>query len=73
MITHIFKNGATTNDITGHLVKRTDCPTAYAVMERMRHDNERVKNGGAQARQEVPLQGEESQERQHEGAAHGVR
>ncbi len=35
MITHIFKDGTTSNDITGHLVKRTDCPTAYKVMEGM--------------------------------------
>lgn len=38
MITHIFKNGATTNDITGHLVKRTDCPTAYEIMEGINAD-----------------------------------
>ena len=40
MIRHIFKDGTTSNDIEGHLVKRTDCPTAYKVMEGM-NDNSR--------------------------------
>ena len=73
MITHIFKDGTTSNSITGHLVKRTDCPTAYKVMEGMNIDNGRNQNGRAQARQEVPLQGKKSQVREHEGTAHGVR
>ena len=62
MITHIFKDGTTSNDITGHLVRRTDCPTAYKVMEGMNIDNVRFKDRRAQACQEVQVQGETCQE-----------
>jgi hypothetical protein len=42
MIKHILKDGTTRKDITGHLVKRKDCPEAYAAMERMTtNDNSR--------------------------------
>ena len=72
MITHIFKDGTTSNDITGHLVKRTDCPTAYKVMKGM---NEHIghQDRRAQACQEVQIPGEACQERQHEGTAQGYR
>lgn len=74
MIRHILKDGTVAADITGHLVKRKDCPEAYAAMERMTtNDNSRNQNGRAQARQEVPLQGKKSQVREHEGTAHRVR
>lgn len=62
MVTHIFKDGTTSNDITGHLVKRTDCPTAYKVMEGMNIDNVRFENRRAQTCQEVQVQGETCQE-----------
>lgn len=74
MITHIFKDGTTTNDITGHLVTRKDCPEAYAAMERMTtNDNSRQTNGRETACPEISHQGEKSQERQHEGTAHDLR
>lgn len=74
MIRHILKSGATRKDMDGYLVSRDACPEAYAAMERMTtNDNSRNQNGRAQARQEVPLQGEKSQVREHEGKAHGVR
>ena len=60
MITHIFKNGATTNDITGHLVKRTDCPTAYKVMEGM-NDNGRKTDAGKEADGQVQGEGKACQ------------
>lgn len=42
MIRHILKDGTVATDITGHLVKRKDCPGAYAAMERMTtNDNSR--------------------------------
>lgn len=56
----------------GYLVSREACPTAYNIMEGM-NDNGRDKNGRAQARKEIPIPGEKSQVREHEGTAHGVR
>ena len=42
MIRYILKDGTVATDITGHLVKRKDCPEAYAAMERMTtNDNSR--------------------------------
>ena len=74
MIRHIFKDGTTSDDITGHLVTRKDCPEAYAAMERMTtNDNSRQTNGRETARPEISHQGKKSQVREHEGTAHGVR
>ena len=39
MVKHVFKNGTTANDITGHTVKRTDCPMVYEILERLNNDN----------------------------------
>lgn len=38
-IWHILKNGTTSTDITGHMVKRADCPQIYKVLERIRHES----------------------------------
>lgn len=73
MIRHILKDGTTRKDMDGYLVSREACPTAYNIMEGIRNDNSRNQNGGAKARQEVPIPGEKSQVREHEGTADGVR
>ena len=72
MIKHILKDGTTTHDITGHLVSREACPTAYKVMEGM-NDNGRQKNGRETACPEISHQSEKSQVRQHEATAHDLR
>ena len=59
MITHIFKDGTTSNDIEGHLVKRTDCPTVYKVMEGM-NDNSRKTATGKEADGQVQGKGKAS-------------
>lgn len=39
MVKHVFANGKTTTDITGHLVRREDCPTIYSVLERSNNES----------------------------------
>ena len=39
MIKHVFANGKTTTDITGHTVKRAECPLVYEILERLNNDN----------------------------------
>lgn len=39
MVKHVFKNGTTTTDITGHIVKRSECPRAYEVLERSNNES----------------------------------
>ena len=60
MIRHIFKDGTTSNKIEGHLVKRTDCPTAYKVMEGMNIDNGRKTATGKEADGQVQGKGKAS-------------
>ena len=60
MITHIFKDGTTSNNIEGHLVKRTDCPTAYKVMEGM-NDNGRKTDAGKEVDGQVQGEGKACQ------------
>ena len=46
MIKHVFANGKTTTDITGHTVKRSECPMVYEILERLNNEstNNRVAN-----------------------------
>lgn len=46
MVKHVFANGTTTTDITGHIVKRSECQRAYEVLERLNNEstNNRVAN-----------------------------
>jgi len=44
-ITHILKSGEVLEDITGHLVKKTDCPTVYSLMERSINEKRDHSNG----------------------------
>lgn len=46
MIKHVFANGKTTTDITGHIVKRAECPMVYEILERLNNEstNNRVAN-----------------------------
>lgn len=39
MIKHVFANGKTTTDITGHTVKRADCPVVYEILERLNNES----------------------------------
>lgn len=39
MIKHVFANGKTTTDITGHTVKRAECPRIYEVLERLNNES----------------------------------
>ena len=39
MVKHVFANGTTTTDITGHTVKRSECPRAYEVLERLNNES----------------------------------
>ena len=34
-VTHILKDGKILKDITGHVVKKEDAPTAYAMINRL--------------------------------------
>ena len=45
-VKHVFANGTTTTDITGHIIKRAECPRAYEVLERLNNEgtNNRVAN-----------------------------
>jgi hypothetical protein len=40
MIKHILKDGTTTTDISGHMVTREQCPSAYAVMATIRKEKQ---------------------------------
>lgn len=35
MVIHILKDGSILNDITGHVVKKEDVPSAYSVIDHM--------------------------------------
>ena len=35
MVTHVLKDGTVLNDIKGHLVKKEDVPTVYALINKM--------------------------------------
>lgn len=62
MIRHILKDGTAIADITGHLVKRKDCPEAYAAMERMAtNDNSRKTATGKKADGQVQGEGKACQ------------
>lgn len=74
MIRHILKDGTVTTDITGHLVKRKDCPEAYAAMERMTtNDNIRQTDGRETARPEISHQGKKGKVRNNEKKSDSVR
>jgi hypothetical protein len=49
-IKHILKDGTVLKDITGHIVKKEEVPTAYALIELMR--KERRLNGHLRTNQE---------------------
>jgi hypothetical protein len=40
MIKHILKDGTTTTDISGHMVTKEECPSAYAVMGTIRKEKQ---------------------------------
>ena len=41
MIKHILKDKAVLQDITGHVVKQSDAPLVYQIMERMKKEKKR--------------------------------
>lgn len=41
VIKHILKDGRVLDDITGHVVKKEDVPSAYALMEQMNVERQR--------------------------------
>lgn len=43
-VKHILKNGAAVNDITGHIVRMSDAPSVYKLVDKM--NNERIVNNG---------------------------
>ena len=43
-ITHILKDGTILNDISGHVVKMIDVPSAYMVMDRINESAQRKSN-----------------------------
>ena len=40
MVKHILKDGTITDDISGHLVKKTDTPVAYELIDQMNAQRE---------------------------------
>ena len=45
MVVHVLKDGTVLDDITGHVVKKEDVPTVYALIERMNeHSQKEEKN-----------------------------
>lgn len=44
MIRHHLKDGTILTDIRGHVVKREDVPLAYAIIDRMNDDRERMRS-----------------------------
>ena len=43
MIRHHLRDGTVLNDITGHIVRKEDVPTAYSLIDRMNIERERGK------------------------------
>lgn len=43
MIRHHLRDGTVLTDITGHVVRKEDVPTAYALIDRMNNERERKK------------------------------
>ena len=35
MIKHVLKDGTVLEDITGYVVRESDCPAAYAILDRV--------------------------------------
>lgn len=45
MVVHVLKDGTVLDDITGHVVKKEDVPTVYALIERLNeHSQKEEKN-----------------------------
>ena len=44
-INHVLRDGTRKNDVTGHIVRRSDAPGVYALAAKMRNRKENVKNG----------------------------
>ena len=45
MVVHVLKDGTELHDITGHVVKKEDVPSVYALIERMNeHSKKEEKN-----------------------------
>jgi hypothetical protein len=44
-VTHVLKDGTVLNDITGHVVKMTDVPSVYALVDQINRKRG-GKNGG---------------------------
>jgi len=40
MVKHVLKNGQTVQDITGHVVKQEDVPSAYALLGQGKKETE---------------------------------
>ena len=38
MVKHVLKNGTKLTDITGYIVKRTECQRIYEILERTAHE-----------------------------------
>lgn len=38
MITNILKNGKIVKDLTGHIVKKSEVPQAYAILQRRKNE-----------------------------------
>ena len=53
MIIHILKNGTVLDDITGHVVKIEDAPTAYALLNERRQENGNNLRGHQKGEQRV--------------------
>jgi hypothetical protein len=43
MIKHHLKDGTVLEDITGHVVKKEDVPSAYALIDRMNEERQKRK------------------------------
>lgn len=44
MVIHILKNGQAVDDIKGHVVRREDFPSLYALIDRLNDENRRKEN-----------------------------
>lgn len=46
MIRHHLKDGRVLEDITGHVVKKEDVPTAYSLIDHMNYERESKRDEG---------------------------